>query len=97
LTNGMYVSRDPNEAIGRMDIALEHVCAAEPVEKKLQHAVRSGQLPKTDPESLLAAAVKHGVISELEAEKVRLANQSRKDAIRVDDFAQDYWGKRASR
>lgn len=97
LTSGMYVSRDPNEPIGRMDIALEHVCAAEPVEKKLQHAVRSGQLPKTDPESLLAAAVKHGVISELEAEKVRLANQSRKDAIRVDDFAQDYWGKRASR
>lgn len=94
LTEGMYTSREASEAIGRLDVALEQSMAAEPIEKKLHHAVRSGALPKTDDAGLLRTAVAQGVITEADAEKVRAAVAIRRDVIMVDDFAPNYWSSR---
>ena len=94
LTEGMYLSRDVKEAIGRLDLALEQSTAAEPIEKKLHQAVRNSTLPKTDEAGLLKVAVAQGVITEADAEKVRAAAVARRDVIMVDDFAPDYWSAR---
>ncbi len=91
LTGGMYLTRDDNEAIGRLDNTLASVVAAEPIEKRLRIAIQSGQLERTDEAGMLRAAVAQGVISEDEAAQLRFAAQGRREVISVDDFPADHW------
>ena len=93
LTSGIYLPKDLDESVGRLDAALEKVIAAEAVEEKLRIAVRAGKLMSVDEESLLREGTRTGVISEDESKQVREATAFRREALSVDDFAQDYWTK----
>lgn len=86
LTEGMYVPQDPNEAIGRLENAFNLVTLADPVIRKIIHAVRSRKLPKDPPERLAAKAVEAGIITPEEADLVVKAEEARNDAIQVDSF-----------
>ena len=81
LTSGMYFELDENDPIGLMELALEKVIAAEPVERKLGVVVNSSNM-----ERVLQKGVADGVINELEAETVREAMALTEKAIAVDDF-----------
>lgn len=91
LTAGIYTSTDPTDPIGRLEVALMKIVAAEAAEKKLKGAARMGRLGVSDEASLVREAVKQGVLSQAEADLVLAAEQARRDAIRVDDFPPDYW------
>lgn len=86
LTAGIYVSRDPNDATGRLEAALPKVIAAEPLERRLQALVDAHPLLIGDIDAQLAAAQKQGILNREEAEAVRTAHALRREVIAVDDF-----------
>jgi len=91
LTAGIFISTDHDETIGRIDHALDLVIKAEPVEKKLAAAMRSGVLDKADVEIQLEQAIAKEIIAAGEAEIFRQAAAARREVITVDDFPQSYW------
>lgn len=100
LTEGMYVTRDISEALGRIEVALEQAVAAEPLEKKLAQAVRNGVVPKADEAGMLRSATQLGVLTEAEADIIRSSVAMRREVIKADDFAADHWkgsGEQATR
>ena len=71
--------------MGLMEIALEKVIAAEPVERKLAKAF-GASINTQNMEAVLKKGVAEGAINELEAETVREAMAITAKAIAVDDF-----------
>lgn len=90
LTNGMFVLRDENDAVGRLDIALECAIAAEPAEAKVRSAVEAGTISGRNAEELRTAALSHGIIDANEAETLAKLERLRRACIMVDDFAADF-------
>lgn len=93
LTAGMFIG-DPDEPVGLLERALAVTMAAEPVERKLTEAIRSGALdarlpPGADAAEGTARAVSAGIISESEADLLASQRELTARAVRVDDFAQD--------
>ncbi|MEL6703346.1 MAG: acyl-CoA dehydrogenase [Bacteroidota bacterium] len=88
LSNNIYVSSDPTDALGRLEHAFRLVNQAQPVEKKLYKAIKAKQLPKkVHPAKLVAMAVEQGVILPEEADLLQRAEIARTDAIQVDHFS----------
>jgi acyl-CoA dehydrogenase len=85
LTSGLFIERSPSDPLGLMELALEKVIAAEPIERKLAQALGAHVNVET-MERVLAKGLAEGVISELEAETVREAMAATAEAIAVDDF-----------
>ncbi len=82
----IYLTPNPNNTVGRMNAILPEVIAAEPVERKLQKAVKGGTIKAYDYAGQLAEAEAQGAIT---AEERRLLEQVRAETfefISVDDF-----------
>jgi acyl-CoA dehydrogenase len=93
LTGGMFIG-DPEEPVGLLERALALTMAAEPVERRLSDAIRSGALdarlpPGKGAPEIAARAVSAGVISESEAALLASQREVAARVVRVDDFAQD--------
>jgi acyl-CoA dehydrogenase len=88
LTQYCYYNKQSTDPIMRVEDAMLKMLAAEPLEKKLQEAIRSGVLPANDSlQQTVEAALKSTVLTAEEAELVLAAERARLDAIAVDDFA----------
>jgi acyl-CoA dehydrogenase len=87
LTAGLFLPKSLTEPLGRLEDALPKVIAAEAVEKKLRDAVRAGKLKAQPDARLLEAGAKAGVVTNAEANILRLALAARAEVIRVDDFS----------
>ncbi len=85
LTDGVFLEMRPGDPMGLMELALEKVIAAEPVEQKLAKALRAS-INTVNMEAVLKKGVAEGVINELEAETVRESMAITTLAIAVDDF-----------
>ncbi|MBI3545374.1 MAG: acyl-CoA dehydrogenase [Gammaproteobacteria bacterium] len=86
LTQGMYISNLPNDAIGRVETALAKVIAAEPLERLLSKLVEQQPLLLGDHAAQVHAALAQGILNAEQAEIVRIAYAARRAAIAVDDF-----------
>ncbi|MBN8727277.1 MAG: acyl-CoA dehydrogenase [Xanthomonadales bacterium] len=86
LMSGIYLTPTPNNAIGRMNLLLPEVIAAEPVERKLLKAVKSGELSGYDYEAQLADAVAKGVLTTAERDLLARVREETFEFISVDDF-----------
>jgi len=93
LTKGVFITRDIEDARGRLEVTLEQVVAAEPIEQKIRQAVKSGKLDMATIETLLDQALDAKIINSEEADTVRVANASRAAVIAVDDFTSGSWRK----
>lgn len=91
LTNGIYLPSQREEPLGRLEDALQKAIAAEPIEKKINQAVKEGRLKAGVPGKILEEAVKEGIIDEEEANMVKAAAEARTEVIRVDDFPKHEW------
>jgi acyl-CoA dehydrogenase len=91
LCSGIFVPPGSDNPLGRIEDALPKVIAAEPIEKRVREALKKGVLAPGDEASVLAEAVAKGVISYQEAGVVSVADEARRDVIRVDDFPPEYW------
>jgi acyl-CoA dehydrogenase len=86
LCEGLYLVPGVNNPAGRVNAALPRVIAAEPVERKLQKAVKAGEVVALEPEAQLQEAQLKGVLS---ADEVAMLVEVRRlvdDIIAVDDF-----------
>ena len=85
LTAGLFIDRNEDDPLGLMELALEKVIEAEPIEHKLAQAFGMSVGPE-NMDRVLSQGLAAGVINELDAETVREAMALTAEAIRVDDF-----------
>ncbi|HET8876093.1 MAG TPA: acyl-CoA dehydrogenase, partial [Casimicrobiaceae bacterium] len=93
LTAGMFIGA-ADEPVGLLERALAVTVMAEPVERRLADAMRSGTLaargtPGEGASELAARAVSAGVISQAEAVLLVSQRELAAAVVRVDDFDQD--------
>jgi acyl-CoA dehydrogenase len=88
LTAGIFSSRDPTLAVGRVELALTAVAHAEEVQRVLRAAVRHGRLADRDGSRSLSDAVAARLITEEDAAALRHAEQLRDAVIEVDSFVE---------
>lgn len=90
LTQYCYVSNKQNDLGYRLDKAITEVAAMDPLWKKLQKAVQMGAIPhRYDLNQRLSAAVKQGVLTAEEAEKLHEYEMLRAEIIKVNEFSFD--------
>jgi acyl-CoA dehydrogenase len=95
LTDGIYVPSTRDEALGKVEYALKQVEKNFPIYKKLYKATKEGIIAKDQPLNQLDAALKHGVLTQGEAELVQKTEEARFDAITVDEFTLEEYDRGA--
>ncbi|MGK2942520.1 MAG: acyl-CoA dehydrogenase domain-containing protein, partial [Immundisolibacter sp.] len=86
LTDGIYLSEDPAEATGRLELALAQADAAGQVQRKLRGALKSGELAVSADEDLLAQAQAAGVLDAGEVALLGGYQELLREIIAVDAF-----------
>ncbi len=89
LTEGVYLTDDPEDRMGRMEHAFNLAVETAEVEKKFKKIFKSGELTERMHTDRIAEAVKKKLISK-EGGKQLLANYlAMREAIKVDDFTEE--------
>ena len=88
LTYGMYIPKNREEALGRLEYAYEMVKKAEAIDQKVRKAIHEKKINKKSPRRLDEAREK-GVITQAELELLRESERLALDAIEVDEFTQE--------
>jgi acyl-CoA dehydrogenase len=86
LTRHIYVSRDPNDPTGLLEVAFGKVVLAEAAEKKLERAIRAGQVRRVHGSDWIGDALMQGVVSDSEAQLLREVEALTQRVIAVDHF-----------
>ncbi|SEO31889.1 acyl-CoA dehydrogenase [Nitrosospira multiformis] len=89
LTAGIYIPTAKDEPLNVLEQALQHAVSCEATEAKLRTAIKSGQIPAQEEESI-AAALKQRVITSTELEILKKMGALRRRVIMVDDFPSDF-------
>jgi acyl-CoA dehydrogenase len=89
LTDGIYMPKDPNEAVARLDQTFKAVKKSEAIERKVRQAVRAKTIPKIKGDKVYDEALAKSVITQAEYDQVKKAAALRWDAIQVDDFSEN--------
>lgn len=88
LTEGMYVTKDPEQALGRLERAYHTLKEADVVAKKVKKAVKARTLKKKS-KTLHEDALKASVITQAEYDLIKRAEALRYDAIQVDEYTEE--------
>ncbi len=86
LCHGIYISAKAGHPVGVMEEALPKIIHAEPLERKLQKAVKSGEASGITWEEKLRSALGNGAITTAEADILVQARELTMEIIAVDDF-----------
>ncbi|MBS0233649.1 MAG: acyl-CoA dehydrogenase [Proteobacteria bacterium] len=86
LTRDIFVSKNVDDPTGILEVTLEKVIASEPIEKKLEKAIRDGLVRRYHGSDWFADAAAKGVITEAEAEQLREVERLVARVIAVDHF-----------
>jgi acyl-CoA dehydrogenase len=86
LTSHIYVSKDPGDPTGLLEVTLEKVIAAEEAERKLERAIRAGIFRRYHGIDWIGDALDKGVITESDAQLLREVEALTARVIAVDHF-----------
>ena len=86
LTRDIFVSKDPNDPTGVLEVTMEKVVAAEEAERKLERAIRAGTVRRFHGIDWLADAVEKNVLTKDEAQVLRDVDELTARVIAVDHF-----------
>ena len=86
ILDGVYRPDDADEAFGALRDAFDALAAAQPLQKKLHKALKSGEFKPAAHEDPISAALAAGVLDASEAEQLTAAEAARRKVISVDDF-----------
>jgi len=92
LTKNIFIG-SPKDPIGRVEHALVKAIETESLMRKVQRARRLKIIDSDRPEELIEEALTRAVIDESEASQLRAADAARADAIAVDEFPPDAFGR----
>lgn len=88
-TEGIYVPKNANEQLGRLEATYTVVKRAEAAERKIKKAVKDKTIPRAKGAALLQSALEKNVVTKEEFADLSKADELRYDAIQVDDFGQE--------
>ena len=94
LTDGIYLSDDPNDRTGRIEVAFHKALAVAELEKLLRRKLRDGRIGGHGWPEKIDAALAAGVIDDAAAEQLHDAWRAMRRAIEVDAFPADYFAPR---
>jgi acyl-CoA dehydrogenase len=86
LTRDVFITKDPNDTVGLLEYTLEKAVAAEAADKKLERAIRKGEVQRYYNNDWIAEAKTKGVISEDEARVLAELRDLTARVIAVDHF-----------
>ncbi|MGE8068427.1 acyl-CoA dehydrogenase [Pseudomonas sp. NPDC089569] len=86
MLQGCYRPQSSDDPVGALQHACDLLNAAQPLQKKLHVALKSGQLKPAAGEPVIDAALEAGVLQPVEAHTLRQAEAARRKVIDVDDF-----------
>ncbi|MEE3509100.1 acyl-CoA dehydrogenase [Pseudomonas sp. 10C3] len=86
LLAGCYRPQSTDDPVGALQHASDLLKASQPLQQKLHHALKSGQLKPAAGEHVIDAALNVGVLLPAEAQTLRVAEAARRAVIDVDDF-----------
>ncbi len=86
LTREIFVTHDPNDHVGLLEHTLPKVVAAEEAQRKLERAVRKGDIKRYHGRDWIGEAKTKGIITEAEAAQLREAEDLTARVIAVDHF-----------
>ena len=86
LTRDIYISKDPNDPTGLLEVTLLKVVASEAAEKKLERAIRAGTIRRYHGLDWIGDAASKGIITESEAMQLKEVEQLVARVIAVDHF-----------
>ena len=86
LTRYIYVSHDVEDPTGLLEVTLKKVVAAEEPEKKLERAVRTGQIRRYHGVDWIGEAMEKGIVTESEGQQLREVEALTARVIAVDNF-----------
>ncbi|MVW77112.1 acyl-CoA dehydrogenase [Pseudomonas xionganensis] len=89
LLEGCYRPQGEQDPVGALQHAITLLGEAQPLQKKLQQAVRSGQVQALPGQGLIEAALAANVLSADEAHSLQQAEAARRVVIDVDDFSKE--------
>ena len=95
LIAGIYLPKDENDVIGRLEAAMHAVIAVEPIEAKVKAAKKAGRLMARGADAQWEEAMRLSVITETELAQWKRMRTLQKGVIMVDDFDHDF-GKKAA-
>jgi acyl-CoA dehydrogenase len=89
LTRGMFQRKREDDPVGRLEVALDLVAAAESIETKLRAARKAGALHGQSEEERGRSALSQGILTPEEAALLDRFRRVRRACIMVDDFPRD--------
>jgi acyl-CoA dehydrogenase len=95
LTRDIYLPPPHEPGLGRLEAALDRAVAALAVEAKLRDAVRAGRIDRAPGDALTEMALRSGVITPEERDRLRAADEARDEVIQVDAFEPEDYRSRA--
>jgi acyl-CoA dehydrogenase len=87
LTRDIFISDDPGDRAGLLDYTLTRVVACEEADRKLERAIRTGEVKRFHDRDWIAEAEARGVLSESEALDLAELRDLVARVIAVDDFS----------
>ncbi len=89
LTAGVYVPRNEDDLVGRLEFAMEAVIKADPKEAKMRAAQKEGKLPQRTLAERRLAALNQGLLTQQDYEHLLYTDRLRREVIKVDDHPFD--------
>jgi acyl-CoA dehydrogenase len=86
LTRHIYVSSDPDDITGRLEVAFKKAIEVEEMQKKLDTAIRADKIKRVYGVDWVDEAVRLNVLNEHEASQVRELEALAERAVAVDHF-----------
>lgn len=86
LTADIFVPKDNDEPLGRLEYGMVQTIAADKIEKRLRSAVKAGKVKGRDMTAWIDNAVQGGVINGQEADALRESIKLRAEIVAVDAF-----------
>jgi acyl-CoA dehydrogenase len=89
LTRYAFVSHDVNDTMGLLEVTMQKVIEAEDAERKLERAIRKGEVRRYLGNDWFAEAVSKGVLTQAEGDLLRDTEKLVAKVIAVDHFSPD--------
>jgi len=89
LTEGCYITDDPNDRAGRIEHAFNLAIETQAIEKAFKKLLKAGKLKARTHTERINEAVEHKFISSDEGAQLLANWTAMREAIRVDDFTEE--------
>ncbi|MFD2641072.1 acyl-CoA dehydrogenase [Pseudomonas japonica] len=89
LLEGCYRPTDPDDPVGALHHARQHLSDSGELHKQLRHALKNGEFTTQAGEPLIDAALRAGTLDTAQAQQLRDAEAARRKVIDVDAFTKE--------